>query len=158
MGLARVLDTTVMVRNLPSSFTKKELMAELESAGFGGQYDYVYVPRDLTTGRGPLDPAPPRAGGWPSGRQARLLADRISSIHRRFQHPPLPCGWGGRGLRSPVGVGTQVVGVGARATCVSARPPSPIGRRSDLMANPVFEVFTWASAASAQVSATVSPS
>jgi hypothetical protein len=51
-GRAGAGPTTMMVRNLPSSFTKKELMAELESAGFGGQYDYVYVPRDLTTGVG----------------------------------------------------------------------------------------------------------
>lgn len=49
-GRAEAGPTTMMVRNLPSSFTKKELMAELETAGFGGQYDYVYVPRDLATG------------------------------------------------------------------------------------------------------------
>jgi hypothetical protein len=42
----------MMIRNLPASFTKRELMAELDSAGFGDQYDYVYVPRDLTTGQG----------------------------------------------------------------------------------------------------------
>jgi len=41
--------TTVMVRNVPVSFTTKMLVELLDNEGFDGAYDFVYVPADFVT-------------------------------------------------------------------------------------------------------------
>lgn len=43
--------TTVMIRNIPSTYTPSLLMWELDSAGFMNQYDYVYVPTGSRQGK-----------------------------------------------------------------------------------------------------------
>jgi len=39
--------TTVMLRNLPSSFTRNALLYMLDNEGFAGTYDFLYVPFDF---------------------------------------------------------------------------------------------------------------
>jgi hypothetical protein len=39
--------TTLMLRNLPRSLTRSMLLAELESQGFAGKFDFVYLPVDF---------------------------------------------------------------------------------------------------------------
>jgi len=41
--------TTVMVRNLPNHYTRDNLMDLLDAEGFGGRYDFVYLPIDFQT-------------------------------------------------------------------------------------------------------------
>lgn len=41
---------TIMLRNLPSSFTRAALFEILEDRGFSGRFDFVYVPIDFTSG------------------------------------------------------------------------------------------------------------
>lgn len=41
--------TTLMIRNIPNRYTRKMLMCELDSLGFLGQYDFIYVPMDRNT-------------------------------------------------------------------------------------------------------------
>lgn len=41
--------TTIMLKNTPPSFVRSYLLDTLDSFGFGGQYDFVYVPTDLET-------------------------------------------------------------------------------------------------------------
>jgi hypothetical protein len=41
--------TTLMVRNLPNRYLQSDLLEELEEVGFGGTFDFLYVPMD--TGR-----------------------------------------------------------------------------------------------------------
>lgn len=41
--------TTMMVRNIPNRYTQKELIREMESLGFAGTYDFVYLPMDKAT-------------------------------------------------------------------------------------------------------------
>mmetsp|Transcript_25701 Transcript_25701/g.73886 ORF Transcript_25701/g.73886 Transcript_25701/m.73886 type:complete len:354 (+) Transcript_25701:56-1117(+) len=38
--------TTVMIRNIPTTFTQNDLMQQLSSCGFGGMFDFIYVPAD----------------------------------------------------------------------------------------------------------------
>lgn len=38
---------TVMLKNLPATYFEKNLVLELDSSGFQGLFDYVYVPRDV---------------------------------------------------------------------------------------------------------------
>jgi hypothetical protein len=38
--------TTVMMRELPLKYTQRKLLREINSSGFGGQYDYLYLPMD----------------------------------------------------------------------------------------------------------------
>jgi len=40
---------TVMMRNLPKKLSQKLLLEEIKSKGFGGTYDFVYVPVDMHT-------------------------------------------------------------------------------------------------------------
>jgi hypothetical protein len=40
--------TTVMLRNVPVSYTRDELLATLEAGGFQGRFDFVYLPVDFT--------------------------------------------------------------------------------------------------------------
>jgi hypothetical protein len=44
--------TTLMLRNLPSSFGRADLLELLDSIGFEGQYDFVYLPVDFQSGAG----------------------------------------------------------------------------------------------------------
>ncbi|CAK0884914.1 unnamed protein product, partial [Prorocentrum cordatum] len=39
--------TTAMLRNLPCSYTRGELIRDLDRKGFAGGYDFVYVPMDF---------------------------------------------------------------------------------------------------------------
>jgi len=41
--------TTVMIRNIPNRCGQRELIAELEAAGFQGCFDFLYIPLDLGT-------------------------------------------------------------------------------------------------------------
>lgn len=41
--------TTLMFRNLPTSFTRAQLEELLASEGFGTRYDFIYLPAELTT-------------------------------------------------------------------------------------------------------------
>jgi len=41
--------TTVMIRNIPNKCSQRELIAELESVGFQGCFDFLYIPLDLGT-------------------------------------------------------------------------------------------------------------
>jgi len=41
--------TTVMLRNLPNNYTRAILLSLLDSEGFAGQYDFVYLPIDFRT-------------------------------------------------------------------------------------------------------------
>lgn len=41
--------TTVMLRNIPNRCSQRELIAELEAAGFQGCFDFLYIPLDLGT-------------------------------------------------------------------------------------------------------------
>jgi hypothetical protein len=38
--------TTVMMRELPLKYTQRKLLREINSSGFGGQFDYLYLPMD----------------------------------------------------------------------------------------------------------------
>lgn len=38
--------TTMMLRNIPNRYTQKELMAEIESLGFAGTFNFFYSPMD----------------------------------------------------------------------------------------------------------------
>lgn len=42
-------NTTVMLRNLPNSYTRELLLTLLNSQGFLGKYDFVYLPIDFKT-------------------------------------------------------------------------------------------------------------
>lgn len=42
--------TTVMLRNLPCSFTRNELLCMLDNEGFAGIYDFLYIPFDFQRG------------------------------------------------------------------------------------------------------------
>lgn len=42
--------TTLMLRNLPSCFTKQALLDTLDSKGMAGQFDFVYLPIDFLSG------------------------------------------------------------------------------------------------------------
>jgi len=41
--------TTVMLRNLPNNYTRHMLLSMMDSEGFAGQYDFVYLPIDFRT-------------------------------------------------------------------------------------------------------------
>jgi len=41
--------TTVMLRNVPCAFTRKALLWLLNTAGFEGLYDFVYIPIDFNS-------------------------------------------------------------------------------------------------------------
>lgn len=41
--------TTVMIRNIPNRFSQRDLAHELESVGFAGCFDFLYIPLDLGT-------------------------------------------------------------------------------------------------------------
>merc|ERR1719326_2388064 len=41
--------TSVMLRNLPNSYTRQLLMSLLDEEGFAGKYDFVYLPIDFKT-------------------------------------------------------------------------------------------------------------
>jgi len=41
---------TVMIRNLPPAVKRRDLVGALDDTGFGGMYDFVYVPSCFTTG------------------------------------------------------------------------------------------------------------
>lgn len=42
--------TTIMLRNLPSSFRQDQLLRLLESSGFAERFDFVYLPVDFASG------------------------------------------------------------------------------------------------------------
>jgi hypothetical protein len=44
--------TTMMLRNIPNSFTRAMLADTLDKAGFRGSYDFVYLPIDHSTNIG----------------------------------------------------------------------------------------------------------
>jgi len=39
--------TTIMLRNIPAEFTRDELIKLLDTEGFAGTYDFVYLPVDF---------------------------------------------------------------------------------------------------------------
>lgn len=41
--------TTLMIRNIPNCYTQRELISELESSGFRGSFDFLYLPVDKGT-------------------------------------------------------------------------------------------------------------
>jgi len=41
--------TSVMMRNVPSDYTRDQLVAYLDSEGFAGQYRLIYLPTDFKT-------------------------------------------------------------------------------------------------------------
>lgn len=41
--------TTLMLRNIPNNYTRKMLLKMLNSNGFAGKYDFVYLPMDFET-------------------------------------------------------------------------------------------------------------
>lgn len=41
--------TTVMLRNMPNNYSRKMLVELMDSEGFAGQYDFVYLPIDFET-------------------------------------------------------------------------------------------------------------
>jgi len=41
--------TTLMVRNIPNTYTRAMLMEELNLLGFEGKYDFIYLPMDKST-------------------------------------------------------------------------------------------------------------
>jgi hypothetical protein len=42
--------TTIMMRNIPAQYTRNMLLELLESSGFHGKYDFVYLPMDFRNG------------------------------------------------------------------------------------------------------------
>merc|ERR1719502_1018151 len=38
-----------MIRNIPNSYTQRELLKELESLGYAGTFDFLYIPVDKGT-------------------------------------------------------------------------------------------------------------
>jgi len=44
--------TTVMLRNIPTAYSRAELLALLDKQGFSGRYCFVYVPVDFTRNTG----------------------------------------------------------------------------------------------------------
>lgn len=42
--------TTVMLRNLPCRFTREDLVRVLDKQGFGGAYNFIYLPIDFASG------------------------------------------------------------------------------------------------------------
>ena len=42
--------TTLMIRNIPNSYTQRELLKELESLGFAKAFDFLYMPVDKGQG------------------------------------------------------------------------------------------------------------
>ena len=51
--LAELLEqrTTLMVRNIPKRMTQRQLLTEVEQAGFLSSIDFVYLPTDISQGR-----------------------------------------------------------------------------------------------------------
>lgn len=41
--------TTLMIRNIPNRYSQRELINELKTLGFGGTFDFLYIPLDLGT-------------------------------------------------------------------------------------------------------------
>mmetsp|Transcript_27223 Transcript_27223/g.72622 ORF Transcript_27223/g.72622 Transcript_27223/m.72622 type:complete len:366 (+) Transcript_27223:87-1184(+) len=41
--------TTLMVRNIPNMYTRSMLVEEMDSLGFEGEYDFIYLPIDKST-------------------------------------------------------------------------------------------------------------
>lgn len=48
--LARDGVTTLMIKNLPTSLHQPEVMYEIDNTGFGGNYDFFYMPGNFTGG------------------------------------------------------------------------------------------------------------
>lgn len=46
---AHVGRTTVMIRNMPNNYTRAMLLEMMDSKGFRGQYDFIYMPIDFVT-------------------------------------------------------------------------------------------------------------
>eukprot|EP00811_Abedinium_folium_P037105 NODE_9751_length_1401_cov_17.595761.p1 GENE.NODE_9751_length_1401_cov_17.595761~~NODE_9751_length_1401_cov_17.595761.p1 ORF type:complete len:352 (+),score=20.98 NODE_9751_length_1401_cov_17.595761:98-1057(+) len=46
---APVAFTTLMIRNIPNRYTQRDLVTELDSLGFAGAFDFVYLPVDTGT-------------------------------------------------------------------------------------------------------------
>jgi hypothetical protein len=44
--------TSMMMRNLPNNYTQKMLLELLESEGYGGHFDFVYIPIDFQSNSG----------------------------------------------------------------------------------------------------------
>lgn len=44
--------TTIMLRNLPNNYTRDMLLSMLDSKGFKGKYDFIYLPIDFTSQAG----------------------------------------------------------------------------------------------------------
>lgn len=44
--------TTLMMRNLPQNYTRDMLLEDMDSEGFAGQYDFVYLPTDFRSWTG----------------------------------------------------------------------------------------------------------
>merc|ERR1719326_223864 len=40
--------STLEIKNIPSTYTREKLLELLDSAGFAGLYDFVYLPMDFT--------------------------------------------------------------------------------------------------------------
>lgn len=52
MGEEPVPETTVMMRNIPNSYTREKLLVLLDNHGFALKYDLVYLPIDFTSRAG----------------------------------------------------------------------------------------------------------
>lgn len=44
--------TTVMLRNLPNNYTREMLLSLIDSEGFAGEYDFIYLPIDFNSQAG----------------------------------------------------------------------------------------------------------
>merc|ERR1712232_142249 len=47
LALCNQVPTTVILRNIPVEYTRQMFLKMLDSEGFAGKYDFIYMPRDF---------------------------------------------------------------------------------------------------------------